>query len=292
MSKYSDPTLQAKTFENLPVDAFNKITWRSGDESLETLLSTDPGRYLGEFRSMVDMPANANREAVTFPVLPWKVVTRRAGRETYKRYSATEMLFRPITARLKFVFYQRDAKGNKVKDPATNRDIILGVTKKFEKGSGYTPLKEVFGYVFNEKGEFATYGLLVLDGWSSYISYDKAAREFEKITVPDDKLVVYRIGTRGAADKDGNVIPKIRTFNGGDSVDIEAFTENPMMITADQNFDDMWHLAQTWANCPSWNAEKNPAGKKPAPSLSPIEFPEEPAYVDDGEIPGYAVDEQ
>ena len=256
-NKFSDPTLQGESYALLPVQSFNKIMWRGGDPKLSVLLPTDPGQYLGEFRSMIDLPASAEREAIVFPVLPWTVVKRRAGRDTYFRYSTTEMLFRPISARLRFVLYARDGQGNKIKE--NNRDVIVSVTKHFVKGSGFSPQKEVFGLVYDNAGKFATYGLLSLDGWSSYISYDRAAREFDKISTADGKLVVYRLGTRGAKDSTGETIIKAKMFNGGSSVDIEPLDlATPLLMDVTQDFEDMWTKAQAWATCPRWNAEKTP----------------------------------
>jgi hypothetical protein len=256
-TKFSDPTLQGESFAMLPVERFNKIMWRSGDPDLYVLLANDPGKYLGEFRSMLDLPATADREAIVFPVLPWPVMKRKAGRDTYSRYSTTEMLFRPITARLRFVLYARDGQGNKIKE--NNRDVIVSVTKHFVKGSGYSPQKEVFGLVYDSKGNFATHGLLSLDGWSSYISYDRAAKEWDKIATPDGKLVIYRLGTRGTKDNNGETIIKAKTFNGGSSVDIEPLDlATPMLMQVDEAFETLWTKAQEWATCPRWNAEKSP----------------------------------
>lgn len=254
-NKYSDPTLQGESFALLPVPSFNKIMWRSGDSRLAPLLQTDPGQYLGEFRSMIDLPASDSREAITFPVLPWTVVKRKAGRDTYSRYSTTQMYFRPISARLRYVLYLRDDKGQKIREK--NRDVVVSVVKTFVKGSGYSPQKEVFGMVFDKDGKFHTYGLLSLDGWSSFISYDRAARAFDKIAAPEGKLIVYHLGTRGTQDAEGEIIPKVKIFNGGESVDIEPLDlDAPMFMTIDDGFDAMWSESQTWANCPRWNAEK------------------------------------
>lgn len=254
-NKYADETLQGDAYENLPVAAFNKIFWRSGDSRLSPLLTTDPGQYLGEFRSMVEMPATRDRDAIILPVLPWAVVTRRSGRESYKRYSATEMSFRPIRARLRYVLYQRDEQGMKVKD-ANGRDVILSITKSFTKGSGYTPQKEVFGMVYAANGDFASYALLSIDAWSAFISYDRAVKEWEKVVAPDGQLVVYQIGTRGVTLKNGEIVPKTKTFNGGESVDIEALdTDKPRFIEVNEDFDSMWQISGAWATCKKWNAE-------------------------------------
>lgn len=255
-TKYDDNTLQGESFALLPVETFNKIIWRSGDARLAPLLATDPGQYLGEFRSMIDLPARGDKEAIVFPVLPWPVVKRKAGRENYSRYSTTEMLFRPICARLRYVLFQRDDKGQKVKDE-NNRDVILSITKTFVKGSGYSPQKEVFGIVYDASGSPRTHSLLSIDGWSSFISYDRAAKAWDKVPAPEGKLVVYRLGTRGTKDENGDTITKTKSFNGGESVDIEPLDlDKPTFIQIDAAFDELWESAQTWKNCPRWNAEK------------------------------------
>ena len=270
MNKYTDQTLQGDSFEKLPVESFNKIFWRSGDSRLSPLLNTDPGQYLGEFRSMVEMPATKDREAITLPVLPWKVVRRKSGRESYTRYSATEMSFRPIRARLRYVLFERDGQGMKIKD-ANGRDVILSITKTFVKGSGFTPQKEVFGMVYDDNGDFATYALLSIDAWSSFISYDRAAKEYEKVVAPEGQLVVYRLGTRGITLPDGDITPKTKTFNGGESVDIEALDlDSPSFIEVTEDFDNLWNAAEAWANCKKWNAESKPKTQAPVEPVGEI----------------------
>jgi hypothetical protein len=204
---------------------------------------------------MVKMLATKDRAEIVLPVLPWDVVTRKKGRETYQRYSATEMVFRPIRSRLRYVFYKRDGQGQKEKDDK-NHDIILSVTKSFVKGSGYVPQKEVFGIVCDDTGKQATYALLSIDSWSAYISYDRAAKEFEKIVPPEGFIVAYKIGTRGVNDGD-TVVPKTKSYNGGESVDIEALDlDRPIHIKITDEFDAIWEASESWANCKKWNAEK------------------------------------
>jgi len=271
-NKYTDQTLQGDAYEVLPVPSFNKIFWRSGDSRLSPLLGTDPGQYLGEFRSMTKMPATKDREEIILPVLPWKIVTRKAGRESYTRYSATEMSFRPIRARLRYVLFQRDSQGIKAKD-ANGRDVILSITKTFVKGSGFTPQKEVFGMVFDDAGVFSTYALLSIDAWSSFISYDRAVKEYEKIAVPDGQLVVYRIGTRGITLNTGEVVPKTRTFGGGESVDIEALDlDNPYFMDITDDFDNIWNAAEKWSSCKKWNAETAKAKEAPVTSIGEVDM--------------------
>ena len=255
MNKYSDTTLgNTAQFVNLPVESFNKITWRSGDDKLAALLNTDPGQYLGEFRSMVKTTGTPEKPSITFPVLPWNVVTRRSGRETYQRYSATEILFRPISARSRFVKYERDSANNRVKS-ANGRYKIVATSATFPgKGSGYDPHKEVFGIVFNEKGEQCTYGLISLDSWNAYISYNNAAKAFERIVLGDGKLPIFRLGTAGEV-VNGETFPKIKKMNGASLVEIEALDlHSPVVFYITPEFDAMWEASQAWAKCERWNA--------------------------------------
>lgn len=255
MNKYSDTTLgNTAQFANLPVESFNKITWRGGDDKLSALISTDPGLYLGEFRSMVSTTATPEKPSIVFPALPWEVVTRRSGRETYQRYSATEMLFRPITARARFVKYERSGNGEKVKNE-NGRYRIAATSSEFPgKGSGFDPQKEVFGIVFDKNGVQTSYACLVLDNWNAYISYNNAAAKFEAIKSPENKLVVYKIGTRGEV-VNGEVIQKGKKFGDATFVEMEAFDlQAPMFIEITKDFDDMWEASQEWKNCPRWNA--------------------------------------
>lgn len=274
MSKYTDPTLKDnQPFALLPVESFNKIIWRSGDDALSALLLADPGAYLGEFRSMIGMEKTQEREAITFPELPWTVVTRRSGRETYRRYSTTEMLFRPITARVRYVKYAKNDKGQREKNEF-GRNKIVAISQKFPgKGSGFEPQKEVFGIVFNKDGNPASYACLVLDAWSSFLSYNKAATRFENVKHAEDELPVYRLGTRGTV-VDGDIVRKSVTFNQGSSVDIEALDiESPMFWKINAEFDELWEQAQTWATCPRWHSETNVVHEEQA--LPPMPEPSE-----------------
>lgn len=257
MNKYADPTLKDNIpYALLPVESFNKIIWRSGDDALSALLDKDPGAYLGEFRSMVSLKETKDRDEIVFPQLPWPIVTRRSGMEIYKRYSTTEMLFRPITARCRFVKYSKNEKGQRMKND-TGRNKIIASSSKFPgKGSGFDPQKEVFGMVFDTDGDFASYACLVLDSWGSYISYNKAAVQFENIKHDENVLPIYRIGTRGIDIGDGVIVRKSVVYNGYSSVDIEALDiEHPMMFTITPQYDEMWENAQTWAFCPRWHSE-------------------------------------
>jgi len=255
MNKYSDTTLGNNTpFANLPVESFNKITWRGGDDKLSMLLDTDPGQYLGEFRSMVSTTGTPDKPSIVFPVLPWPIMNRRSGRESYQRYSTTEMLFRPITARARFVKYERGEDNKRIKGD-NNRNKIIATSKDFPgKGSGYDPQKEIFGVVMNEKGEQCTFGLLVLDTWNAYITYNSAAKIFENLKMPEGKLPIFRIGTRGEVVK-GERFPKTKTLNGNSFVEIEALdTNNVMQFDITPDFDTLWEASQTWAKCERWNA--------------------------------------
>lgn len=276
MNKYSDTTLgNTAQFVNLPVESFNKITWRKGDDKLSMLLASDPGQYLGEFRSMVKTTGTPEKPSIIFPVLPWPVVNRRAGRETYQRYSTTEMLFRPISARSRFVKYERDASNNRIKG-MNNRDKIVATSANFPgKGSGFDPHKEVFGIVFNEQGEQCTYGLLSLDSWNAYISYNNAAKAFERLTMPEGKLPIFRIGTAGEVIN-GETFPKTKSMNGASFTEIEALDlHKPLLFTITPQFDQMWEASQAWAKCERWNASGEviePAALAPLPEPS-AEFP-------------------
>ncbi len=255
MNKYSDTTLgNTAQFINLPVESFNKITWRGGDDKLSPLLETDPGQYLGEFRSMVKTTGTPERPSVVFPVLPWKVVNRRSGRETYQRYSATEMLFRPIAARSRFVKYERNSAGERVKNESNRYKIVATSTEFPGKGSGYDPHKEVFGIVMNEQGEQCTFGLLSLDTWNAYISYNNAAKAFENVGMTENMLPIFRIGTRGEL-LNGDVIPKTKKFGDAAFTEIEALDLNKTKtfeVTPD--FDKLWEASQAWVKCERWNA--------------------------------------
>ncbi len=255
MNKYSDTTLgNTAQFINLPVESFNKITWRGGDDKLSPLLETDPGQYLGEFRSMVKTTGTPERPSVVFPALPWKVVNRRSGRETYQRYSATEMLFRPIAARSRFVKYERNSAGERVKNESNRYKIVATSTEFPGKGSGYDPHKEVFGIVMNEQGEQCTFGLLSLDTWNAYISYNNAAKAFENVGMTENMLPIFRIGTRGEL-LNGDVIPKTKKFGDAAFTEIEALDLNKTKtfeVTPD--FDKLWEASQAWVKCERWNA--------------------------------------
>lgn len=256
MNKYSDTTLGNNApFVNLPVETFNKITWRGGDDKLSALIAIDPGIYLGEFRSMVSTTGTPEKPSIVFPALPWNVVTRKAGRETYQRYSTTEMLFRPIAARARFVKYERSGDGKKVKNDTNGRYRIAATSSEFPgKGSGFDPQKEIFGIVLDTKGVAVSYACLVLDNWNAYISYNNSAAKFEALKVPEGQLAIYKIGTRGEV-VGGEVIQKGKKFGEGTFVEIEPLDlHTPMLFDITKEFDDMWEAAQAWKDCPRWNA--------------------------------------
>lgn len=283
MNKYSDQTLSNDvSFVNLPVESFNKITWRGGDDKLSALLQTDPGLYLGEFRSMVQTTATKDKPAIVFPKMPWNVVTRKSGTETYQRYSATEMRFRPIAARVRYVLYERDGD-KRVKD-ANGRYKIKGISKQYPgSGSGYVPQKEVFGFVMDENGDAITHGLLSIDAWSTFISYNSAVKKFEALTVPENKLVIYKLGTRGKT-VNGEVFQKQVKFGDNTSVDIEALDLNdPEYISISPEFDDIWEKAQPWANCERWHSERGAVAVAPVEmSANAVEIPSDEAFPELG----------
>lgn len=255
MNKYSDTTLGNNTpFANLPVESFNKIIWRGGDEKLSALIANDPGIYLGEFRSMVSTTGTPEKPSIVFPALPWNVVTRRSGRETYQRYSTTEMLFRPISARSRFVKYERAGDGKKIKADNGRYKIIVTSSEFPGKGSGFDPQKEIFGIVLDTSGNSVTYACLVLDNWNAFISYNNSAAKFEAIKTPENKLVVYKIGTRGEV-VNGEVIQKSKKFGEGNFVEIEPLDlAIPMLFDITKEFDDIWEASQVWKDCVRWNA--------------------------------------
>ena len=106
----------------------------------------------------------------------------------------------------------------------------------------------------NDKGEQVSFGLLELDTWNTYISYNAAAKKFEGVSMPYGQIPVYRIGTRGEVIK-GEVFPKSKQFNGRSSVEIEALDLDKVMpFEVSEYFDTMWQISQAWAKCPRWNA--------------------------------------
>jgi len=206
---------------------------------------------------MVSTNATPDKPSIVFPVLPWNIVTRRSGRDTYQRYSTTEMLFRPIAARSRYVKYERGEDNKRVKGD-NNRNKIISTSKEYPgKGSGYDPHKEVFGVVMNEQGEQCTFGLLHLDTWNAYISYNNAAKSFENLKMPDGKLPIFRIGTRGEI-VNGERFPKTKSLNGNSFVEIEALDiSRPMLFDITEDFDTLWEVSQAWVKCPRWNANGN-----------------------------------
>jgi len=108
--------------------------------------------------------------------------------------------------------------------------------------------------VMNEQGEQCTFGLLSLDTWNAYISYNNAAKAFEKAAMAENMLPIFRIGTRGEL-LNGEIIPKVKNFNGGSFTEIEPLDLNKVKtfeVTPD--FDTLWEASQPWANCERWNA--------------------------------------
>jgi hypothetical protein len=226
-------------YAELPVKpAF--LRWTRGNAQLRALAKDDPAAYLGGWRAMVnDSEGNAR------PALPLPIVDRVSGdgKLTYKVYATNVLHFLPIQHRTRFEFRATE------KDPATGRDKTVIKSISRSKQPGYAPSKQVFGLVFN--GEEKAPAVLVLDKWSSFITYNKASDKWAKLQIAPGLALVRSYGTVG---KDG--MPIFEEYGQSLSTPIEAIdVKNPRLIEITDELVQLFNESLAWKNCQRWNAE-------------------------------------
>jgi len=276
-----------------------KVQWASGNNDFEALQEVDLTRYLGGFNARVRTKGNAENPPVDLPVLPnWKIVSRKNTRgEKFELYTSPTMRFVLFTARARAVKYKREGKDNKIAKNERGYPVILSVAKTdmlYQKGSGYSPEAEVFGFVVDDKNALATPFIFHIESWSAWKSYYSRETQgnLKNITRKDGFLPVFEIGTHGKKNKQSGAIePVLVEFNGGWTTPIESFTNNVAHVKITDEMDAIWQASQDWVNCKAWNAIGDV--QQEINSLPPIDeaanelfgVPEVGGIPADGEIP-------
>ncbi len=241
--KFSDGS--ASAYEELPVPAAY-LTWTRGNAQLRPIAAQDPGAYLGGWRAFVK-----GKEDVILPSLPIPVVDRTSedGKHAYKVYAHNYVNFIPLQHRTRFEFRQ------KVKDQQTGKEYERVVSISRERRDGYAPYRQVFGLLYSNDGKEHAPAVLKVFKWSAFITFEKAGQAWNKITTPDDKILVRRYGTIGV--KDGaETVPNFEVFGQGRSTPIEAIATNkPTFLDITDEMNKLYDDSVAWKNCERWNAE-------------------------------------
>jgi len=238
-NKYSDGTQSA--YAELPVDAAY-LKWTRGNAALAAIAKDDPGAFYGGWRAFV----KSMKDETDLPPLPIPVVTRvsQDGKHQYQVYATNVINFLPLVARTRFELRQETV------NPETGRKFNKVVSVSPKRLEGYTPYRQVFGLVFAKDSNEYNPGVLKVFTWSSFIAFERAGRDWNKISVPDGMALVRRYGTLGE-----NGAPSFEHFGQGYSTPIEAIGLNkPRFVEVTQDIDALWEGAQEWKECEVWNA--------------------------------------
>jgi hypothetical protein len=236
--KFSDGSTSG--YAELPVPAA-WLKWTRGNAQLSAIKDADPGAYFGGWRAFV-----LDKEKKQNPVLPLPIIERTSedGKNKYQVYATNILRIVPIVHRTRFEMRQ------KVTDPETGREYEKCVQASQKKIPGFVPNRQVFGIVYGQKAQ--GYAVLSINKWSSFISFEKAGTVWNKITVPDGKLLLRRYGSIGT--KDGT--PEFEEFGKSRSTPIKAIQVDKIStIDITPELDALYESCLPWANCPMWNAE-------------------------------------
>jgi len=241
MNKFSDGSSSA--YVELPVPAAY-LSWTRGNAALKAVAEVDPGLYFGGWRAFVKSKDNQ-----ALPALPIPKVTRTSqdGRHDYEVYATNVIHFLPIQHRTRFELRERTT------DTETGREYDKVVAISNKRISGYIPYRQIFGLVVGNDENVADVfpGVLKVFKWSAFISIEKAGQQWNKIAVPEDKVLIRRYGSVGL--KDGR--PKFETFGQGHSTPIDAVgLDNPVFYNITDELNDLWEQSHEWKECERWNA--------------------------------------
>lgn len=259
-------------YAELPFDVA-WLKWSRGDAKLVQLAEKDPGAYFGGWRAMVK-----SKDGEALPALPLPIVERVSedGKARYSVYATNSLTFLPIAARVRFELRQ------KVKDEETGREYERAVHVSKSKREGYAPNRQVFGVVYSADLKQTAYAVLVINKWSSFISFEKAERAWLKKGRPG-QLVIRRYGTVGTKDKKGNVTPNFEVFGQSRSTPIEAIgLDEPLYVPITPELDELYDSVKAWQDCPVWNAEGAPNEAAETPVMTAfLEKARELRFTDD-----------
>lgn len=259
-------------YAELPFDVA-WLKWSRGDAKLAQIADKDPGAYFGGWRAMVK-----NKDDEALPALPLPIVERVSedGKARYSVYATNVLNFLPIAARVRFELRQ------KVKDEESGREYERAVHVSKTKREGYAPNRQVFGIVYSADLKQMAYAVLVINKWSSFISFEKAERAWLKKS-KSDSLVIRRYGTTGEVDKKGNATPKFEVFGQSRSTPIEAIDlANAMFVKITPDLDKLYDSVLAWKECAVWNAEGAPTEEVETPVMTAfLEKARELRFTDD-----------
>lgn len=235
------------------------LTWTRGEAKLASIKDADPGAYFGGWKAFVSGKDRVSGEEYENPKLPLPVVQRVSedGKHPYKVYATNIISFLPIQHRTRFELRET------VKDEATGREYQKLVALAQGRRQGYAPCRQIFGMVLSADGKTYAPGILLINKWSAFITFEKAGQKWNKIKVPEGEALIRRYGTSG--DKDG--MPNFEVFGQSRSTPIEAIDiANPKFIKVTPELEKLYEDSVAWKNCERWNAE----GKEDEPEDSPI----------------------
>lgn len=249
-------------YVELPKEA-NRLKWVRGNPQLRAVAKDDPAQYLGGWRAKVSLSATSERGEVILPPLPLPVVTRQSadGSNEFSVYATPWVAFLPMTHRTRWEkkVKARDAMGREV-------DKIEYWQAKQEKG--LTPNRQVFGLVYGDDGSCLP-GLITLENWSAFISFQRAGEQWKKVVVPQGKLLVKKYGTMGKKQKNQSgqtiTVPNMEAVGQGMATPIEAIgLDKPLFVERTPELEVLARAAQAWAKCERWLNGVNAGAMAPA----------------------------
>jgi hypothetical protein len=244
--KFSDGSSSAYT--ELPVPAA-WLSWTRGNSQLRQVAKEDIGAFLGGWHAFT-----TDKDGNALPSLPLPIVERTSqdGKHLFKVYAFNFINFLPLQHRTRFELR------NKVKDPQTGREYDRVVSISRERREGYTPYRQVFGLVFDNKTDVYNPAVLKVFKWSAFIAFEQSGQAWnkvEKLGIPEGQALIRRYGTVGTKEGDLTV-PNFKIYGQGRSTPIEAVgISKPRFVKILPEFDKLWEDAKAWAACERWNAE-------------------------------------
>ncbi len=247
-------------YAELPVPAAY-LQWTRGNSQAQGAVKDDPALYFGGWRAFVQ-----GHDNTPLPTLPLPIVRRVSadGKHPYQVYATNVLTFLPIQHRTRFELRER------VVDPQTGREYERTVAVSKKHGDGYAPHRQVFGLVFGQ-GESAP-AVLDVKRWSSFITFERAGGQWNKISVPSGKALLRRYGTLGHV-RDGVALPSFEEYKKSLSTPIEAIgLDKPIFVDITPEMIDLWERSKAWAECPRWNAEGDVEDEPPLVTVAQKEY--------------------
>lgn len=235
-------------YVELPVAA-NRLKWVRGNPQLRAVAKDDPAQYLGGWRGKVSLSATHDREEIILPPLPLPVVMRTSadGSSEYQVYAAPWIAFLPMVNRTRW------EKKTKTRD-ANGKEVEKLEYWQAQQIKGLAPHREVFGLILADGQQLP--GILTLENWSAFISFQRAGEAWKKIQPLNSKLLVKRYGTMGKKQKTEKgfmTVPVMESYNNGLSTPIEAIgLDKPEYVDLTAELTQLAQAARAWATCSRW----------------------------------------